>query len=84
MQLTLDFSAGPIVPDPGKKTERITVTCSAEFKEFIELICRISGRSVSEACHAFILHGAQEAIARIFLAQPHLDKKLRDILRKKF
>ena len=84
-QLTLDFShQRPLCSDdPGKKTERITITCSSEYKDFVDLFCRVRGSTVSEICHHYILEGMRADLATLFMAQPHLDKSLRDILEKK-
>ena len=85
-QMTLDFAAShPLISDdPGKKTERITITCSGEYKDFVDLFCRVRGATVSEICHRYILEGMRADLATLFMAQPHLDKSLRDILEKKF
>lgn len=83
-QLKIDFSPRPLADDPGKKTDRITVTCSSEYKEFVDLFCRVRGISTSELCHRYILEGMRGDLANLFMAQPHLDKKLKDILKKNF
>ena len=83
-QLNLDFSkVNPLVSDPGKKTERITFTCSSEFKEFLELFSRVQEMTVSELCHRYILEGMRSDLGNLFMAQPHLDKTLRELLAKK-
>lgn len=84
-QLKLDFSARhPLIPDPGKKTERLTFTCSSEYKEFFDLFCRVQGSNISELCHRYILDGMKADLANMFMAQPHLDSTLTEILKKKF
>lgn len=83
-QLKLDFSPRPVMGDPGKKTERVTFTCSQEYKEFLDLFCRQTGNTASELCHRYILEGMRDDLARLLMAQPHLDKSLRELLSKKF
>lgn len=80
MQLDIDFKPKPINKDPGKHTERLTITCSSEYKEFVDLFCKIQKMTTSELCHRYILEGMKNDLADIFIAQPHLDKSLRKIL----
>ncbi len=83
-QLTLDFSKiNPLVSDNGKKTERIPFTCSSEFKEFLELFARVLDITVSELCNRYVLEGMRSDLGSLFMAQPHLDKTLRELLAKK-
>jgi hypothetical protein len=81
IQLMLDFQ--PRIAS-GKRTERLTVTCSSDFKGFVDMICRLTGESVSEIGHRYFLHGIKEDVGRIFMAEPHLDKRLSDLLHKNF
>lgn len=76
-QLKLDFT--PRVA-AGKRTERITVTCSSEFKRLVDLICSFSGESVSELGHRYFLNGVRDDIGRFFISEPHIDKTLREVL----
>jgi len=80
MQLKIDFSP-PIAT--GKKTERITVTCSSEFKSIVDLISRLSGQSVSELGQRYFISGIQNDLGTFFMAEPHLDKKLSQLITKK-
>jgi len=82
MQLNLDFHKKPILDvDPNKKTERVAVACSTEFKDFFKMFCTILKSNESELAYRYILEGMKEDLANIFMAQPHLDKSLRDILK---
>ena len=83
MQLKLDFSPKPSI-DSGKKTERITITCSSDFKEFLDLFCRLSKTNISELGFRYLLEGMRNDLAAMFIAQPHLDKSLREVLQKFF
>lgn len=85
MQINLDFSPNPINNiDPAKKSERIAVACSTEFKDFFQMFCKITHTNESELGYRYILDGMKNDLANIFIAQPHLDKSLADILRKRF
>lgn len=81
-QLKLNFSTKPLINDAGKKTERITFTCSTEYKEFLDLFCKATGNNISELCHRYMLDGMRNDLASLFIAQPHLDTSLRDLLKK--
>lgn len=79
-QLSLDFSKPRIAQ--GKKTERVTITCSSEFKQVIDLVCRISDVSISELGQRYFLRGIQNDLGTIFMAEPHLEKTLGQLLRR--
>ena len=82
MQIKLDFSKKPILDvDPNKKTERIAVACSEDFKEFFQRFCKLLKTNESELAQRYILEGMKNDLANIFLPQPHLDKSLREILK---
>lgn len=81
VQLSLDFT--PRV-DTSKKTQRITVTCSDEFKEFFDKFCNSRGLSPSQLGYHYILEGMKNDLGNMFFAQPHLDESLRELLQKKF
>ena len=81
LQLQLNFQSPQL--SIGKRTERLTVTCSAELKNIVETICRMTGETVSEAGHRYFLAGLKDDIGRIFMAEPHLDKTLSNLIAKK-
>ncbi len=81
-QLTLNFDKSRPAIDTGKKTERITFTCSAEYKEFLDLFCKATGSNISELCHRYMLDGMRNDLASLFIAQPHLDSSLRELLKR--
>ena len=81
-QLTLDLR--PRAVDDGKKTPRLTCTCSDDLKEFVEKIAGVRKTSTSELMFEYVLDGIKNDITNIFLPAPHLDKSLREILSKKF
>jgi hypothetical protein len=68
----------------GKRDKRITIACSDDFKTFVSSICRLTGENESELGHRYFLQGIKDDIGRIFMAEPHLDKKLSELLHKKF
>ena len=80
MQLNLDFSQVPI--HEGKKDSRISVACSEDFKNFFKLMIIARGSTESELGYEYILKGIQADLASVFMASPHLDKTLRDLLAK--
>ena len=80
-QLSLPLGS-PILS--GKKTERITMTCSSEFKSLVDLICKLTGQSVSEIGFRYFIEGIKGDLGNMFMAEPHLDKKLSDIISKNF
>ena len=81
MQLNLDFQ--PRISS-GKKTERITITCSDEFKTLVNLISKLTNTDVSVMGHRYFIEGMQRDIGNVFMAEPHVEKSLRDILSKNF
>lgn len=80
MQLNLNFSTKPIVS--GKKTERLAVPCSEEFLKFLDLLSELLDTSRAELAFQFVLDGMQKALGNAFMAEPHLEKSLKDILNK--
>ena len=81
-QLRLNLK--PNAVDDGKKTHRLTCTCSEEFHEFVERIARLRKTTVSELLYEYVLEGMRGDISNIFLPAPHLDKSLRELLAKNF
>jgi len=79
-QLPLSFGPSPLTH--GKKTERLTITCSSEFKQIVDTICRLTGESVSEAGQRWFLEGIKSDLGAVFAAEPHLDKRLSQLLAK--
>ena len=80
-QLSLDFSKTPSV-DVGKKTERIPCAVSSDLKDFLDLFCSQTGITRSELIAKYITEGLQRDIAQRFLAQPHLNKSLSQIIKE--
>ncbi|MBN1545729.1 MAG: hypothetical protein JW902_03625 [Syntrophaceae bacterium] len=81
-QISLDFSRFHPAFQDGKKEQRIPTAVSQELKEFVELMARIQGTTVSEMTHRYIVDGLKNDLAKIFMPEPHLDKSLRDVLAK--
>lgn len=79
-QLKLDFSAKPIVS--GKKLERLCIPWSPAFLGILQDLADILGTSRAELGFSFVLEGMQKTLGNVFMAEPHLDKKLRDVLEK--
>jgi hypothetical protein len=82
MQLNLDFSKMRQVSTDGKKIQRIPTAVSPELKQFVETMAKMQGTSVSELTHRYIVNGLKDDIASIFIPEPHLDKSLRELLKR--
>ena len=80
-QMSLDFRAKAIT---GKKTQRITITCSEDFKTIIEKIATLQDTDASKLGHRYFVEGIQRDLGTIFMAEPHLDSKLKDIIKNSF
>ena len=80
-QLKLDFTPRHL---SGKKTQRLTITCSDEFKSVVDLICRLTNQSVSELGQRYFIDGIKNDLGAVFMAEPHLDKKLSQLITKNF
>ena len=78
MQLTLDFDRPKF--DVGKKTERLTITCSTDFKDFVTRLANMQNTTPAELLYKYALEGMRDDMAKVFMPFPHLDKTLRDIL----
>lgn len=81
-QLTLDFSKRSIAAEDGKKERRITITCSEEFKEFFDLMVKARRLTASELGYEYLLDGMKDDLSSVFLARPHLDKSLRELMKR--
>jgi len=77
-QLTLDFSAKPIIS--GKKRQRLAIPCSDEFLAILDILSAKFGTTRAELAFSYVLDGMQKSLGNAFMAEPHLDKKLSDIL----
>lgn len=80
-QLKLDFSSKPIVS--GKKNQRLAIPCSDEFLAFVDLLSKMVGKSRAELAFDFVLEGMQRTLGNVFMAEPHMEKKLRDLLKER-
>jgi predicted transcriptional regulator len=81
-QLRLDFAKFNRISTHQKKMERLSFTCSEEFKEFLDLMVDRLGTDRSNLVYRYVLEGMQRDLAETFLPEPHLDKSLRDILKE--
>ena len=82
-QLRLDFSRRSI-PTYEKKMERLSFSCSSDFREFLDLLVKRLGTDRSNLIHRYVLEGMQQDLANTFFTEPHLDESLRNILEKGF
>lgn len=80
-QLKLDFSAKPIVS--GKKRQRLSIPCSDEFLSFVDMLSKMVGKTRAELAFEFVLEGMQRTLGNVFMAEPHMEKQLRDLLGKR-
>ena len=78
--LKIDISTRPI--DTGPLTETITIPCSKQFKELVELVCKLTDREISELGHRYLVEGMTRDIKDVFSMEPYLDKPLREILKR--
>ena len=81
MQQQLQYNFKPKIAT-GKKTERITITCPEEFKQILDLIANMTDSTTSELGFRYCLAGIQADLGTLFMATPHLDKSLREIISK--
>lgn len=81
-QIKLDFSRKGITADDGKKACRISITCSEQFKEFFDLMVKARRSTASELGYEYLLDGMKDDLSSLFLAQPHLDKSLRELMKR--
>jgi len=80
-QLKLPLNKPPI--STGKKTQRITFTCTDKFKEFVNFVANhLLDSNESELGQRYFLEGLTRDIGQFFLAEPNLEKTLREILQK--
>lgn len=77
-QLTLDFSSKPIVS--GKKRQRLAIACSDEFLAILDILSAKFGTTRAELGFSYILEGMQRSLGNAFMAEPYMDKKLKDLL----
>jgi len=66
----------------GKKNERLSIPCSAEFIMFLDMLSGVYGKTRAELGHRFILEGMQQALGNAFMSEPYLDTKLRELMAK--
>ena len=81
-QLKLNFR--PLVIDTGKKSSRLTCSCSDEFTDLVEKIAAMRNVSKSELIYEYIVIGLKGDVGEIFLNAQHLDKPVREFINKKF
>lgn len=77
-QLAIDFKPQPMIS--GKKLSRLTVACSEEFLEILDRLARMHRLSRAEFAHALIVEGMQKSLGSVFMAEPHLEKRLSELL----
>jgi len=81
-QLPLDLSKTKALT--GKRTKRVTFTCSDEFFELVEKVEKLTGLDRSKLGHKYFLDGMLKDFGKILMAEPHLELSLRDIIDKFF
>jgi hypothetical protein len=79
MRLNLDFTRSlPIVT--GKKTERLPIACSEEFKQTLSMVANLLGQSPSQLAHRYVVEGMIKDLGNIMLAQPMAAMSLREVV----
>jgi len=79
-QISINFNPSPIAT--GKKTDRVTFTCSSEFGNILQKEADMLGTTRSELAFQFVLEGMQRTLGTIFMAEPHSDKKVSELLKR--
>lgn len=79
-QLSLPLNKNSI--STGKKDQRITITCSEKFKDLVDFISKLTNSSPSEMGQKYFLEGMMKDIGNMFIAEPYLEKSLREIFQK--
>ena len=77
-QIKIDFRPKALI---GKKNQRITITCSDDFKTIIEKIAQLLNTDASKLGHRYFVEGIQRDLGLIFMAEPHLESRLKDIIK---
>jgi len=81
-QLTLNFSKVTPADEDGKKLKRIGIACSDEFKELFDMVCKLRGATPSELGFEYVLRGMKDDLVNVFMPQPHMDKSLKEAIRR--
>ena len=79
-QISINFNPGPIAT--GKKADRVTFTCSSSFGGILQKEADMLGTTRSELAFQFVLEGMQRTLGTIFMAEPHSDKKVSELLKR--
>jgi len=69
-----------MVIDQGKKTARLTCSCSDEFMEIIEKIATIRGITRSELMYEYVVRGIKADVGHVFMGADQLEKPLKALL----
>lgn len=80
-QLTLDFSQSLPVLN-GKKTERLPIACSEEFKHALNMVAGLLSKTPSELAHRYVVEGIVRDLGNILLAQPMASLSLAEVIEK--
>lgn len=80
-QIKIDLQ--PMTIDQGKKTERLTCSCSEDFLLFVEKMASMRNLTRSELVYEYVVMGLKRDVGSIFLGAQHLDKPIRDLLNPK-
>ena len=79
MQLNLDFTRSlPIIT--GKKTERLPIACSEEFKQTLSMVANLLGQSPSQLAHRYVVEGMIKDLGNIMLSQPMSSMSLQEVV----
>ena len=81
MQLNLDFSRSVPVLE-GKKTERLPIACSEEFKQALSMVANLLNKTPSELAHRYVVEGIVKDLGNILLAQPMANLSLKEVIEK--
>jgi len=80
LQLPLEWTRAPILT--GKRDKVVSFTCSDDFKDLLDHIVKVQNTDISKLGLRYFAEGISRDIGTMFMAEPYLDNKLRDILEK--
>ena len=80
LQLPLEWQRAPVLT--GKREKVVSFTCSENFKDLLDQIVKIQNTDLSKLGLRYFVEGMSRDIGTMFIAEPHLDIKLKDILDK--
>ena len=67
----------------GKKLKRLSIPCSHELIQMLDILAKARGTNRAELSHGFVVEGVQKSLGHVFMAEdPQLDKTVLSILER--